>query len=167
MEPQKTSLLAVFALIFSVLCFPLGLLLGVLAIVKINGSNGQLGGKGIAIASIVISAFIMIPGVGCSAAIAIPNFVKFQCRSKQSEAKTNLKMIYVGEMSHQAEHDKYESDLSALEGIRLDTRRYDYSITSVTSEGFEATAVATDGSLAGDTWVIDQDANLVNIKPGC
>jgi type IV pilus assembly protein PilA len=45
--------------------------------------------------------------VGVLAAIAIPNFIKFQARSKQSEVKTNLKAIYVTLKSYYAEKDKY------------------------------------------------------------
>lgn len=166
MDTPKTSLLAVFALIFSVLCFPLGLLLGVLAIVKINNSNGQLGGKGIAIASIVISALIMVPGIGCTAAIAIPNFVKFQCRSKQAEAKTNLRMLHIAEQSYFAEHDRFAKDISDLPDLHLMPGRYEYSITA-TDDRFEAKAIAEDSSLHLDTWVIDHENNLRNTKPGC
>ncbi len=38
-------------------------------------------------------AFVILTS-GLLASIAIPNFIKFQARSKQSEAKANLKAIY-------------------------------------------------------------------------
>lgn len=38
--------------------------------------------------------------VGILAAIAIPNFIKFQSRAKQSECKTNLKAYYVAQQAY-------------------------------------------------------------------
>jgi type IV pilus assembly protein PilA len=45
--------------------------------------------------------------VGVLAAIAIPNFLKYQSRAKQSEAKTNLKGLWVAQKSHFAETGRY------------------------------------------------------------
>ena len=45
----------------------------------------------------LIELMIVIAIIGILAAIAIPNFVKFQCRSKQSEARSSLKAIYTAE----------------------------------------------------------------------
>ena len=50
------------------------------------------------------------------AAIAIPNFVKFQCRSKQSEAKTNLKALYVAYQGYHSEYDLYPEILNPQPG---------------------------------------------------
>jgi len=42
----------------------------------------------------LIELMIVVAIIGILAAIAIPNFLKFQCKSKQSEAKTNLSGIF-------------------------------------------------------------------------
>ena len=55
-EPQKISVLAIAALVFAFICFPLGLILGVVAIVKIKRSNGQLGGMILAILAVIFPA---------------------------------------------------------------------------------------------------------------
>ena len=47
----------------------------------------------------LIELMIVVAIIGILAAIAIPNFLKFQAKSKQSEAKTNLGAIYVGQTS--------------------------------------------------------------------
>ena len=60
-------------------------------------------GKGFAL----IELMIVIAIIGILAAIAIPNFVKFQCRSKQSEARSSLKAIYTAEEAYRAEYDTY------------------------------------------------------------
>ena len=43
----------------------------------------------------LIELMIVVAIIGILAAIAIPNFIKFQARSKQSEAKANLNGLRV------------------------------------------------------------------------
>src|SRR3954466_16304497 len=61
----------------------------------------------------LIELMIVVAIIGILAAIAIPNFIKFQARSKQSEAKTNLKAVFTAEKSWFGEHDSYSSFGSA------------------------------------------------------
>jgi hypothetical protein len=51
---------------------------------------------------------LMCPCVGILSAIAIPNFIKFQARSKQTECKSNLKGWYVAQRAYHAQMDVYE-----------------------------------------------------------
>jgi hypothetical protein len=55
------------------------------------------------------SAMMAITGIGVMAMIAIPNFVKFSCRAKQSEAKSNLKAGFQAQMSLFAEYGEFGS----------------------------------------------------------
>lgn len=64
--------------------------------------------------------------VGVLAAIAVPNFMKFQCKSMQSEAKVNLRGLYVAEKSFYAEYNSYTSDLVALDWKPTGDPRYVY-----------------------------------------
>src|SRR5207248_610697 len=57
----------------------------------------------------LIELMIVVAIIGILAAIAIPNFIKFQARAKQSEAKTNLKAVFTAEKSWYGEHDTYAS----------------------------------------------------------
>jgi type IV pilus assembly protein PilA len=50
----------------------------------------------------LIELMIVVAIVGILAAIAVPNFLRFQLRSKVSEAKTNLHAIRVAELSYSA-----------------------------------------------------------------
>jgi type IV pilus assembly protein PilA len=44
----------------------------------------------------LIELMIVVAIIGILAAIAIPNFVRFQARARQSEANTNLKSLFTG-----------------------------------------------------------------------
>ena len=55
----------------------------------------------------LIELMIVVAIIGILAAIAIPNFMRFQARSKQSEAKTNLKGVFTGQRSYFGERDAY------------------------------------------------------------
>jgi type IV pilus assembly protein PilA len=57
----------------------------------------------------LIELMIVVAIIGILAAIAIPNFIRFQARSKQSEAKTDLKAIFTGERSLMGEKDRYSN----------------------------------------------------------
>ncbi len=55
----------------------------------------------------LIELMIVVAIIGILAAIAIPNFLKYQAKSKQSEAKTNLKGIFTAEISYFGENNGY------------------------------------------------------------
>ncbi len=55
----------------------------------------------------LIELMIVVAIIGILAAIAIPNFVRFQLRSKSSEGKTNLAGIRTAEESYFAEYGTY------------------------------------------------------------
>jgi type IV pilus assembly protein PilA len=55
----------------------------------------------------LIELMIVVAIIGILAAIAIPNFIRFQARAKQSEAKGNLKAIFTAERSYFQEKDRY------------------------------------------------------------
>ena len=56
--------------------------------------RGKKGKKGFTL----IELMIVVAIIGILAAIAIPNFLRFQAKSKQSEAKTNLGGIFTAEI---------------------------------------------------------------------
>ena len=62
----------------------------------------------------LIELMIVVAIIGILAAIAIPNFLKFQCKSKQSEAKTNLSGIFTAEKAFFGEYNTYGTDLISV-----------------------------------------------------
>ncbi len=74
----------------------------------------------------LIELMIVVAIIGILAAIAIPNFLKYQAKSRQTEAKTNLGGVFVAETSYFGEIARY-SDFDAI-GFALagTTNRYTY-----------------------------------------
>lgn len=60
------------------------------------------------------------------AAIAGPKFLKFQARSQLSEARANLKGLWVAEQAYFNGHGQYASDLTALDYVPERSNRYAY-----------------------------------------
>jgi len=61
----------------------------------------------------LIELMIVVAIIGILAAIAIPNFLRFQLKSKTSEGKVNLAAIRTAEESYLAEFGSYVSATSA------------------------------------------------------
>jgi len=55
----------------------------------------------------LIELMIVVAIIGILAAIAIPNFLRFQAKSRTSEAKTNLKAIYIAQNTYYGEFGVY------------------------------------------------------------
>ncbi|MFQ5515761.1 MAG: type IV pilin protein [Myxococcota bacterium] len=60
---------------------------------------------------------IVVAIIGILAAIAIPNFLRFQLKAKSSEGKTNLAAIRTAEESYFAEYGVYVSSLPSPTAI--------------------------------------------------
>ena len=101
----------------------------------------------------LIELMIVVAIIGILAAIAIPNFLKYQAKAKTSEALSNLKGIFTSEISYFADNNKYGS-LVAINFPPAGTIRYSYSATNTSAEtGFVATPVPVPA-----TWVSSQGA---------
>jgi type IV pilus assembly protein PilA len=62
----------------------------------------------------LIELMIVVAIIGILAALAIPNFIRFQARSKQSEVKANLKSAFTAEKAYYQEHDQYSSCIKKI-----------------------------------------------------
>ncbi len=141
----------------------------------------------------VTSGSSLLPAVavaGVLAAIAVPNFIKFQCRSKQSEARANLKALNLAQTAFKVEKDRFgmfdEIGFAPDRGTR-----YSYCIDgkclactaagcappgednpckrlgAPPDDGFpRSCAVATLGDKL-DVWTIDGRGELANVQHGC
>jgi len=114
----------------------------------------------------LIELMIVVAIIGILAAIAIPNFLKYQCRAKQSEAKAQLGAIRTNEESYIVEYDRYSNDLDKIGFTLKGSTRYTYSIVSADNTAFVAKAEGTINNVQ-DVWTINQDSELINVTPGC
>jgi type IV pilus assembly protein PilA len=121
----------------------------------------------------LIELMIVVAIIGILAAIAVPNFVKFQCRSKQSEAKTNLKSMLVAYESYFSEFDVYPDvpdPTGATNHIGWHPKgakiRYNYAGTGGVVE-FTGLATGVKDSVSGDEWQITEENDLGNITNAC
>ena len=140
----------------------------------------------------LIELMIVVAIIGILAAIAIPNFLKFQARARQSEAKTNLKGFFTAAKAYFAEKTQWECNdcgWSPEAGYR-----YNYFVSSSTTftesggngcdnssitnalqtnpnnttgspGGFTAGATSNiDGDVTCDGWNINDANRLTNMK---
>ena len=105
--------------------------------------------KGFTLAELLVVVAI----IGVLAAIAIPSFLRFQCRAMQSEAKANLGGIRVCQEAYFAEYKKYGTNFAGIGFAPKGRVKYSYTTTGNT-EGFTATAIGQIGNVAGDVWTM-------------
>src|SRR3954470_3179508 len=100
----------------------------------------------------LIELMIVVAIIGILAAIAIPNFVKFQARSKQSEAKANLKAMFTAEKAFAAEKDKFSTLVGEIGFSPERNNRYAY-FADATTVNLETRTDTTNGSKATNTGI--------------
>lgn len=96
--PAKTSGMAIASLVCGVLgCFGItaviGVILGIVSLVRINRSQGRLGGHGIAIAGLCVSGFMLIFAIPMMAGLMLPAVAKAKARAQTINCVSNLKQL--------------------------------------------------------------------------
>ena len=74
----------------------------------------------------LIELMIVVAIIGILAAIAIPNFLRYQAKSRQAEAKTNLGAMFVAETSYFGERNRYGSLGEVGYALAGSSNRYTY-----------------------------------------
>ena len=115
----------------------------------------------------LIELMIVVAIIGILAAIAIPNFLNYQCKSKQSEAKQALKAYATGVETYMAENDIYPTSLNNAD-VAVREGRYSVAISGISNSSRRWLLTAT-GTLSGqaDVWTLDQNGSLGTTSNAC
>ncbi len=117
----------------------------------------------------LIELMIVVAIIGILAAIAIPNFLNYQCKSKQGEAKQSLGTLAKNQEAYFAEQDVYAHATADLGFATKGDARYDITITAADDTGWAAQA-ASKTALKGtviDVWTMNSTLELVNTTNAC
>jgi type II secretory pathway pseudopilin PulG len=96
------------------------IILGHLSLSDIRKSAGRLGGRGVAIAGLVLgyAGIVLIPLIFMIAAIAIPNLLRAKMAANEASAVGSLRTISVAAITYESEYENgFPSTLEALEGM--------------------------------------------------
>ena len=103
----------------------------------------------------LIELMIVVAIIGILAAIAIPNFIKFQARSKQGEVQANLKSLFTAQRAYFQEKDRYVENINDLGFGPERGNRYAYLAGAGTWQDrstLSGTSATTDSNITVDTF---------------
>jgi prepilin-type N-terminal cleavage/methylation domain-containing protein len=121
----------------------------------------------------LIELMIVVAIIGILAAIAIPNFLNYQCKAQQSEAKANLGALRVAQEAYYAANDAYATDGDTLKetgfAVKGDKVRYGYTVSAGedTDGGYLGKAEGDKDRVDGDIWTINAKGILDNTENKC
>jgi type IV pilus assembly protein PilA len=120
----------------------------------------------------LIELMIVVAIIGILAAIAIPNFLAYQARSRQAEARTNLGAVFVSEVAYFGENNLYSSFATIGYTLAGATNRYTYrspnnagNAGTSNTQGTDMFATGAGSAVAGGTIEADGPQNTAAQLP--
>lgn len=98
----------------------------------------------------LVELMIVVAVIGILAAVAIPNFKRYQAKSKTSEAKLHLAAIYTGQVAMNGDYDSYGTCLEFMGYDRVATGTY-YAVGFNTHNATANARVDTNAGFASCT----------------
>jgi len=119
----RTSVLAVLSLVFGVLgCTSLiGIICGIVALVKIRRSGGQLGGKGLAVAGLIVSSVMLL--IALAAAVVLPIIARAHQPWQPTQPAMNPNPLPVSHAVEEVEERLEQLQAAALKQVSADSGR--------------------------------------------
>jgi type IV pilus assembly protein PilA len=120
----------------------------------------------------LLEMMVVLVIIGILATVALGNYLSFQCRSKQAEAKTNLGAIFTSQEAYRAEYDRYSNSLGEIGWESRGTTRYIYSATATGATSFTGQATTAGGANLDsdnidDVWTVDETRAITNTINDC
>jgi type IV pilus assembly protein PilA len=103
----------------------------------------------------LIELMIVVAIIGILAAIAIPNFLRFQLKARSSEGKVNIAAIRTAEVAYNSEFATYVA--AAASPVALPTTKVPY-VVAVVGQGFDILGWAPEGNVYFQYMVVDNAA---------
>jgi hypothetical protein len=106
----KTSGLAIASLVLGILGMCgitalLGLILGIVSLVKINRSGGRLSGQGLAIAGICVSGFMLLFSIPFMAGMTLPALARAKQQAQTINCMNNMKQLGLAVKTYAVDHN--------------------------------------------------------------
>jgi prepilin-type N-terminal cleavage/methylation domain-containing protein len=106
----------------------------------------------------LIELMIVVAIVAILASIAVPNFIKFQNKSRQSEARILLSGVYESELAYFAEHSVYAGNFAQINfRPASEPKYYKNWYLNISGDQFHFTASCSadlDHDRVNDLWVV-------------
>ena len=96
----------------------------------------------------LVELMVVVAIIGILSAVAIPNFKKYQAKSKTSEAKLHLSAIYTAEQAFASDYDTYATCLSQMGYNPTDEAAQRYYATGFTAATATAVTIAVGNGAA-------------------
>ena len=117
-QSGKTSGMAIASLVLAILTLPtcgiggvVGIILGIVSLVKISNSQGQLRGKGLAISGICVAGFFLLIAPG----MLLPSLAKAKGKAQRIQCVNQMKQIALANRMWANDHGgKFPPDLGAI-----------------------------------------------------
>ncbi len=103
----RVSGMAIGSLILGLLgcTSPVGLVLGIVAILQINNDPDRITGKGLAIAGVVVSGLVMLLGPALYVAAAMPVFVRARDKGQQAACLSNANELAIALRAYATDYE--------------------------------------------------------------
>ena len=115
----------------------------------------------------LIELMIVVAIIGILAAIAIPNFMTYQCKAKQSEAKSLLGAVRTAQEVYFAENSTYASSTSNLDYGMKGKQIYTVSKLGVSDGNPTAEVTGDIGQTQSDSWVLNATGEIKATTNSC
>jgi len=111
----------------------------------------------------LIELMILVAIIGILSAMAIPNFLTYQAKAKQTEARTNLGYIWTMEIAYHGTKDTFQTLAGIDWHAPIGPNRYHYTVLNWSTSSFTSQATGNiDTDVTVDLWQINQSKELTN-----